>query len=118
MSNSTRLTSDEIKEYRKQFRYYPEQLDVLDIIEECAGNLQDAVILMAIRDKGKEPDRGLDLDELADKYRPSICANSTKKLIDIVSILTGLLGSVGVALALLLYVFKEYGLNSFCEESN
>ena len=117
MTDATKLTPEEIQEYREQFRDYPEALAALTAIEECEGNLQYAVTLIKMRETGTEPDRQLDLDELSKRCRSLVCANLTKNLLDIVSIVTSVLGTIGVALAVLLYILKEYGLEKFCQQT-
>ncbi len=62
MDNTTQLTLEEIQHYRQQFKDYPEALDALNLIAECDGNLDDALILIYMEETGAEPDRGLDLD--------------------------------------------------------
>ena len=48
MTSATQLTSEEVKQYREQFKDYPEALEALDLIDECDGNLDDALILISI----------------------------------------------------------------------
>jgi hypothetical protein len=119
MSDPTQLTSEEIQQYREQFKDYPEALDALEyIIKECDGNLQDGLTLISIEETGTEPDRGLDLEKMAQKCRPIVCADLARTTVDICSILTGLFGSVGVAVAVLLYILNKYGLENFCQEAD
>jgi hypothetical protein len=55
MADTTQLTPDEIQQYREKFKNDPKVLDTLDIIqEECDGNLQDAIILISMRETGTE----------------------------------------------------------------
>lgn len=117
MSDATQLTSEEIQQYREEFKDYPKALDTLDVIQECDGNLQDAIILISMRETGREPDRALlDLDELAKQARPVVCAKATRKGIDIASILSGLFGTYGIAFTLFLYIINNVGLEKFCKD--
>ncbi len=121
MTETIQLTSEQIAEYRVELADNTDALAALDVIEECEGNLQDAIILIKMRETGTEPDRNLDLDELAAQCRPLICSNLTKTFLDILTILTGLLGTIGVALALLIYILNKYreeGLKDFCQEAD
>ena len=118
---STVLNQEELKNYRQQFAESPEAIAALDVIEhDCEGHLEDAIILLMIQETNQEPDRAFELDELIEKCRPVICANKTKKLLAIAVYLTPLLEvtAIGVALALLLHVIAEDGLDKFCATSN
>jgi hypothetical protein len=117
MDNTTQLTLEEIQHYRQQFKDYPEALDALNLIAECDGNLDDALILIYMEETGAEPDRGLDLDQLAERCRPVVCADLARTILDILNILTGLFGTIGVALAVLLYILNKYGLEDYCQNN-
>ncbi len=117
MTDATQLTSEEIKEYREQFKDYPDALDTLNIIDECDGNLDDALILISMEETGTEPDKGLNLDKLAQKCRPVVCADLSRTILEIFNILTGLFGTVGIAVAVLLYILNKYGLDNYCENA-
>lgn len=115
------LSPEEITSYRQQFAESPEAITALDVIEhECEGHLEDAFMLLMIQETNQEPDRAFELDELIAKCRPVICANRSKKILAIAGLLTPLLEvtAVGVALALLLYIISEDGLEKFCNTSN
>lgn len=121
MTDTIQLTAEQIAKYRVELADNPDALAALNVIEECEGNLQDAIILMRMRETGTEPDKSLDLDELAAQCRPLICSDLTKTSLDILTILTGLFGTYGVALAVLIYIFNKYrekGLKDFCQEAD
>ncbi len=117
MTDSTQLTSDEIQQYREQFKDYPDALKALDLIDDCDGDLEDALILISMEETGTEPDRGLKLDQLAQRCRPIVCADLSRTILEIFNILTGLFGTVGVAVAVLLYILNKYGLENYCGNS-
>jgi hypothetical protein len=121
--NSIILTPEEIQQYRDQFIDYPEALDALDLIEEYERKLIPSANLLAMKagifisDHLGDKEINI-LAQLAEKYRPNICANPTKTLLEIFSILTGLLDNTGVVIALSIFIFKEYGLEKFCGDRN
>ena len=117
MTDSTQLTAEEIKQYREQFKDYPDALNALDIIDECDGDLEDALILISMEETGIEPNKGLRLDQLAARCRPIICADLSRTILEIFNILTGLFGTVGVAVAVLVYILNKYGLENYCENA-
>lgn len=118
MADSTQLTADEIEQYREEFEDDTEALNALDIIDNCGGNLDEAFILISMEETGTEPDKGLNLDQLAQRCRPVICADLSRTTVDIASILTGLFGTVGVAVAVLLYILNKYGLENYCKNAD
>ena len=122
MTDATQLTPEEIKQYREQFKDYPEALDALDLIEELDGDLIESTNLLVMEAGIEIPTRKADddniLDRFAEKCRPVVCAKVSKSLIDILSILTGLLGAMGVAVAVLLYILNKFGLENFCRETD
>ena len=115
MTDATQLTPEEIQQYREKLKDNSEALKALDMIDECDGNLDDALILISMEETGTEPDRGLKLDQLAQRCRPIVCADLSRTILEIVNILTGLFGTVGVAVAVLLYILNRYGLENYCE---
>jgi hypothetical protein len=46
MSDATQLTTEEIQQYREQLKDNPEALKALYTIDECDGNLDDALIVV------------------------------------------------------------------------
>lgn len=114
----TQLTPEEIAYYRSELAGNPDASLALDVIDECEGYLEDAAILIAMRESEKEPDRGLDLEELANKSRGVICSQPATTVFELVNILTNLLGTTGVVIAVVLFILKRYGLDKFCENSD
>ena len=70
----TKISDQEIAQYRQQFADYPEALDALDLIAESNGDLQESANLLALETgvsvTRKEPNI---LDELAQKCRQIVC---------------------------------------------
>ena len=73
-TDPTKITDEEIAQYRQQFADYPEALDALDLIAESDGDLKESASLLALETgvsiTRKEPNI---LDELAQKCRQIIC---------------------------------------------
>lgn len=69
-----KLTVEEIATFRSRLTDYPDALMVLDTIEDCEGDLEDAAIVLAIR-AGQEPDTANSrwLDDLARQCRGAVC---------------------------------------------
>jgi hypothetical protein len=91
-NNPTKVSLEEISNYREQFADYPEALDSLDLIEENDGDLKQSVSLLAL-EYGVSISKNVPniLDELAQKCRNTIC---DEVFID--ELMTGLL-TAGVA---------------------
>ena len=69
----TKISDQEIAQYRQQFADYPEALDALDLIAESDGDLQESASLLAL-ETGVSITRNRNiLDELAQKCRQIIC---------------------------------------------
>ncbi len=119
MSDATQLTSEQIAQYRVELADNTDALAALDVIEECEGNLQDAITLMRMRETGTEPDKSLDLDELATKCRPFICSAKTKKVFKLIGIVAGCLQfPVTLVVPVVLFVVEDIGLDAFCKETD
>lgn len=119
MTDATQLTSEEIQQYREELAGNADALAALDVIEECEGDLQDAIILMKMRETGTEPDKSLDLDELAAKCRPFICSAKTKKVFKLIGIVAGCLQfPVTLVVPVVLFVVEDIGLDTFCKETD
>ena len=122
MSDTTQLTTEKIAQYRVELADNTDALAALDVIEECEGNLQDAIILMRMRETGTEPDKSLDLldlDELATKCRPFICSAKTKKVFKLIGIVAGCLQfPVTLVVPVVLFVVEDIGLDAFCKETD
>jgi hypothetical protein len=77
MSDATRLTPEEIQNYREQFKDYPEVLDALDLIDESDGDLIESANLLAaeagIEISSRKGEDVNILDKLAQKCRSVIC---------------------------------------------
>ncbi len=69
----TKISDQEIAQYRQQFADYPEALDALDLIAESDGDLQESASLLAL-ETGVSITRNRNiLDELAQKCRQIVC---------------------------------------------
>jgi hypothetical protein len=77
MSDVSRLTPEEIQNYRELFKDYPEALDALNLIDESDGDLIESANLLAAEAGIEISSRaGEDvniLDKLAKKCRSVIC---------------------------------------------
>ncbi len=93
-TDPTKLSDEEIAQYREQFSDRPEALDALDLIAENEGDLQESASLLAqeagVTITKKVPNI---LDELAQKLRKVICDDAFDEL------MTGLLGAAVGTLA-------------------
>ncbi len=121
-TDPTKVTSDEIAQYREQFADNPEALDALDLIAENDGDLKQAASLLAL-ESGEMISKSVPniLDELARKCRNIVC---DEVFID--ELMTGLLtagvasltatGQIPAALAtpVVIYLTKT-GVKKWCE---
>jgi len=121
-TDPTKITSDEIERYRKEFAGYPESIDALELIEENEGDLQQAVSLLAMEYGVIITKRKTSLlEDLVYKYRNIICNDSFMD-----DLMTGLLtagiagltasGQIPTALAtpIVIYLVKV-GVKNWCE---
>ncbi|WP_445637726.1 HEAT repeat domain-containing protein [Nostoc sp. DSM 114161] len=118
----TKVTSKEIAQFRSQLADDPSDMEALDLIEDCDGDLEDAAMTLAIR-AGQEPERANSewLDALARKWRAVICEQEYRE-----DLLNSSLGKMMehlkttptfpkiLATPVLIYVLKQ-GVNNFCE---
>ncbi|MBD2164171.1 hypothetical protein H6G04_07095 [Calothrix membranacea FACHB-236] len=118
----TTVTSQEIAQFRSQLTDDPRAMEVLDLIEDCDGDLEDAAMTLAIK-AGQEPERANSewLDALARKWRAVICEQEYRG-----ELLTGSIKEMMaylytmptfpkvLAVPVLIYVIKQ-GVNNFCE---
>ncbi|BAY33643.1 hypothetical protein NIES37_55050 [Tolypothrix tenuis PCC 7101] len=118
----TTVTSQEIAQFRSQLTDDPRAMEVLDLIEDCEGDLEDAAMTLAIK-AGQEPERANSewLDALARKWRAVICEQEYRG-----ELLTGSIKEMMaylytmptfpkvLAVPVLIYVIKQ-GVNNFCE---
>jgi hypothetical protein len=111
-----------ISELQTQFADVPEAVTALETIADCEGDLEDAVMTLAIR-IGQQPDINNSewLNGLAKKYRVAICQSEFRN--DMVNgnmmpvfqhFLTLKICPRLLILPVLLYV-HEQGVNRFCE---
>ncbi|MBW4645007.1 MAG: hypothetical protein KME23_18800 [Goleter apudmare HA4340-LM2] len=118
----TTVTSKEIAQFRSQLADDPRAMEVLDLIEDCEGDLEDAAMTLAIR-AGQEPERANSewLDALARKWRAVICEQgfrddllngSVQKMMQ--HLLTMPNFPKILATPVLIYVLKQ-GVSNFCE---
>ena len=118
----TTVTSQEIAQFRSQLTDNTTAMEVLDLIEDCEGDLEDAAMSLAIR-AGQEPERANSewLDALARKWRAVICEaefredllnGSVQKMIEYLYTMPTF--PKILAVPVLLYVLKQ-GVNNFCE---
>lgn len=77
MSNATQLTTQEIEQYREQFKDYPEALDALELIAETDGDLIESAGLLAMETGVEISSRVVEedniLDKLAKRCRSIVC---------------------------------------------
>lgn len=116
------LSPEEIAEYRQQLADLPEAIAALDVIEECEGYLEDATILLMMRETGKEPDRAISLNEIANLCRQVICQKRTENVLELCNVVAPFLTlnpitfSASLALPVVVYVIKVFGIQTFCNE--
>ncbi len=113
------VTPQEISQFRSQLADYPQALVALDTIEECEGYLDDAVLLLVMRETAQEADRSL--NDLLEKCRQFICQEEVREALEsglIAPIIEPLAASAGIPLgtatALSICVFK-LGAKKFCK---
>lgn len=118
----TIVTPQEIAQFRSTFANYPQGMQALDLIEDCEGDLEDAVMTLAIK-AGQQPEIGNSewLDSLAKKWRALICqqelredlqSGSVDKLMEKIQKMPTFPNVL--VTPVLLYVFKQ-GIADFCE---
>ena len=118
----TQVTSKEIAQFRSQLAENDTAMEVLDLIEDCEGDLGDAAITLAIK-VGQQPDitNCEWLDALARKWRAAICQSEYRSDLQngsvtrIVEHLEGISEFPNILiLPVLMYVLKQ-NVNNFCE---
>ncbi|MFN6481681.1 MULTISPECIES: hypothetical protein [unclassified Nostoc] len=118
----TQVTSQEIAQFRSQLAEDPSDMEALDLIEDCDGDLEDAAMTLAIR-AGQQPERANAewLDALARKWRAVICEqeyredllnSSPQKMMERLKTMPTF--PKILATPVLIYVLKQ-GVNNFCE---
>ena len=117
--NMTTVTQEEIQQFREQLRNYPYALSPLDVIEECEGNLEDAVQVIVL-EAGEEEVQSDLLEKLSRQCRSVICQEDMKEeLPGLVAAISEFLVSSsgfppGLATPLAIFVTKK-GLKKFCQ---
>ncbi|MEM9217968.1 MAG: hypothetical protein AAGD25_26960 [Cyanobacteria bacterium P01_F01_bin.150] len=115
------LTFADIAKYRSAFSSQDDALFVLDVIEDCAGDLEDAAISLALK-VGQEPSTsGNWLEGLAKRWRTTLCQTSFLTALDredygvaLSLLLEYTLLSSTLALPVMIYV-DQSGSQQFCE---
>ncbi len=118
----TKVTPKEIAQFRSQLADDPTTMEVLDLIEDCEGDLEDAAMTLAIR-AGQQPDIANSewLDALACRWRAVICKQefredllngSVKGMIEHLKTVSSF--PIILATPVLMYILKQ-GVNDFCE---
>ena len=117
----TTITSQEIARFRSQLAEDSFALEVLDLIEDCEGDLEDAAMTLAIR-AGLQPERDNSewLDAIARRWRTSLCqqefrddlrADSVQNLLEQLKTISSF--PQVLAVPVLIYITKQ-GIDSFC----
>lgn len=122
----TIVTSEELSKFRNSLQSYGEDASkILDIVEECHGNLEEAMEILMVN-AGKEPvlgdDNWIDFENIAKGLRNFICDPKFKNFLvneDFSMALGYLLGPVNLPIAslilVLLFITKK-GIRHFCEQ--
>jgi hypothetical protein len=80
---STRVTPEEIAQFRTELASYPSSLAALDVIEdECEGYAGDAIRLLLRRETNTEADRSISLGDLLEKCRKFICQEEVREALE------------------------------------
>jgi hypothetical protein len=125
MTTVTRVTPEEIAQFRTQVAGNPEALAALDVIEEGEGDLEYAAQVLAL-EAGQEKDRAEAswLDNLAKQCRGVICQEEFRDdlLAGVVTALIGYLaasGALPVALATPVAIYAvKVGVKNFCNSTD
>ena len=112
----TKVTVEEIVQYRDKFEGNPEALKALDVVQECEGYLEDAYTLLLIRETGVTPDRAFEFSQLAEKCRSVICKDGREDVLEMFNVVASFLPPPSSqALTVVLYVAK-IGTKKFCQD--
>lgn len=122
LSKMTTVTSQEIALFRSQFAADVTDLEALDLIEDCDGDLEDAAMTLAIR-AGQEPGMTNSewLEAIARKWRAVVCEpeyrqelldNSPQRMMAHLKSMPTF--PQVLAAPILIYILKQ-GINNFCE---
>lgn len=115
------LTLSDIAKYRSALSSNDTALSVLDVIEDCEGDLEDAAISLALQ-VGQEPNTSDNwLDGLAKRWRttlcqPALCSAIHKQDYDIALSLLLEHTTLSLKLAVPVLIYVDYsGINAFCQ---
>lgn len=115
------LTLSDIAKYRSALSSNDAALSVLEVIEDCEGDLEDAAISLALQ-VGQEPSASDNwLDGLAKRWRttlcqPPICAAIQKKEYGIALSLLLEHTTLSLKLAVPVLIYVDYSdINNFCQ---
>ncbi|MFY7883871.1 MAG: hypothetical protein ACOVOV_03375 [Dolichospermum sp.] len=118
---STKVTPEEIAQFRAELADNLGAITSLDVIDECDGYLKYAIPLLLMRETGTEPDRSI--GDLLKKCRQFICQEEVREglqsgmiapFIEPISVSAGI--PVGVATAIGICAFK-LGMKKVCANS-
>lgn len=118
----TKITTQEIAQFRSQLADDSQAMEALDLIEDCEGDLEDAAMTLAIR-AGQEPGTTNSewLDALAKKWRAAVCQQEHRDDLLNGSLLGAILHLRNIpefpkilATPVLIYILKQ-GVDSFCQ---
>jgi hypothetical protein len=118
----TKITTQEIAQFRSQLADDPQAMEVLDLIEDCEGDLEDAAMTLAIK-AGQEPGTNNSewLDALAKKWRAVLCQQEYRDDLSN-SLVSGMISNLRsipefpkiLATPVIIYVLKQ-DVNIFCQ---
>ncbi len=118
---STKVTPEEIAQFRAELVDNLSAIAALDAIEECEGYLKYAIPLLLMRETGTEPDRSI--GDLLKKCRQFICQEEVREALEsgmiapaIEPISMGAGIPPGVATAIGICAFK-LGMKKVCANS-
>jgi len=115
------LSPTQIAQYQSALSDSPAALSVLELIEDCEGDLEDAAISLALQ-VGQEPDRSDNwLGGLAKRWRPALCQANVRAALEKSELTTALAilteqTDLGIKLAVpvMLYL-RETNIDEFCQ---
>ncbi len=120
-TNLTKVTPEEIAQYREQFADYPEALAALDEVEVCDYILDDAAEVLAIESGYTIPTLGESdqsyLDKLMAKARNVICSKYTGDLLELCKDLREFIPFPGNLATLVAIAVTQMGVDKFCGSS-
>lgn len=116
------VTTEEINNYRIQLSAYPKELESLDEIVECDGNLMDALTVLAILNDEHISRSRKWLTEITGKARKIICkeefrdellAGSVAGLVEV--LLASSVVPAGLAAPIVIFAVKT-GIRNYCSD--